>query len=172
MLCEEAEGDFQYQKGAIKTAFERRLHGLQPPFNTKKVRLKHHSSACFQARMSSFNTKKVRLKLKSRAAAGGDGTPFNTKKVRLKLVSSADAYAELCFQYQKGAIKTWIVIVVDHGYAAFNTKKVRLKRGLEAKYLKLDVAFNTKKVRLKPQAFQNGTVAVVPFNTKKVRLKP
>ena len=53
------------------------------------------------------------------------------------------------FQYQKGAIKTGHLAPELVELPRFNTKKVRLKPGVEHVLHVEDVRFNTKKVRLK-----------------------
>ena len=75
------------------------------------------------------------------------------------------------FQYQKGAIKTELVLAVaDRAVHDFNTKKVRLKQrrsGLISTFTN----FNTKKVRLKQRLFLNLIRALQVFQYQKGAIK-
>ena len=54
------------------------------------------------------------------------------------------------FQYQKGAIKTFVCLGITYVDHTFNTKKVRLKHYEVIPDEVVKETFNTKKVRLKP----------------------
>ena len=99
---------FQYQKGAIKTVRFFEILFRPPDFNTKKVRLKLVDLASRIGVMPNFNTKKVRLKRRVRRADYWRLTRFQYQKGAIKtfMVGAESGRVRITFQYQKGAIKT------------------------------------------------------------------
>ena len=86
---------------------------------------------------------------------------FNTKKVRLKHRNGQQVAVSVDdFQYQKGAIKTFLARTTYLYFVPFNTKKVRLKHRKLAEDL----------LQLRLFQYQKGAIKTVPVGV--VRFLP
>ena len=98
---------------------------------------------------------------------------FNTKKVRLKLERlSLCCRHYIRFQYQKGAIKTYLGRVIKPpAREYFNTKKVRLKLAFRRPRARVSSAFQYQKGAIKTVAALNDCIVVLKFQYQKGAIK-
>ena len=75
-----------------------------------------------------FNSIKVRLELELVERNAFHNPDFNSIKVRLKLITPSSSMSYLSsFQFHKGTIRTWLVLVHLRLLQNFNSIKVRLE---------------------------------------------
>ena len=105
-------------------------------FNSIKVRLELDGPFAHELDGVNFNSIKVRLEHGVMEVIDFKYGNFNSIKVRLELYRQVRRCSSRQFQFHKGAIRTYCIVVLVDIIIYFNSIKVRLERLLRPRHFK------------------------------------